>query len=85
MAAKSAGIMDISDTPDVAVWAKGIRRGLGTSPDAVKEPSKIASTTLHLDLEGQEIAVDPANKKQMSKAQAEGSSLTDESTWQAAR
>lgn len=83
MAGKSAGIMDISDTPDVAVWAKVIRRGL--PPGAVKEPSKIASMELHLEKGRQEVAVDPANKKQMSKVQAEGGSLTDESSWQPAR
>jgi hypothetical protein len=82
MAGKAAGIMDISDTPDVAVWARGIRRGLGTPSDAVREPSKIASIMLHLTpAKSREIMVDPADKRQMSKVQAEGGSLTDESEY----
>ena len=78
--AEEAGIMDITDTPDVAVWAKGIRKSAGTPSDMVKEPSKLASMTLHRTTkEGGEIMVDPANKKEVAKAVAEHSPMTDES------
>ena len=89
----SNGIMDIADTPDVAVWSKGIRKGAQIPSDRVKEPSKIASTTLHVQEqqsgagniwatreEGVGIAVvDPADKEEVAKAVAMGASLTDES------
>jgi hypothetical protein len=39
-------IVDILDMPDVAVWSKGIRSGIGVPSDRVREPSKIASTAL---------------------------------------
>ena len=88
----SNGIMDIADTPDVAVWSKGIRKGAHVPSDRVKEPSKIASTTLHIQEqqsgagniratkeEGVGIAVDPADKEEVAGAVAKGASLTDES------
>ncbi|MGI0018873.1 MAG: hypothetical protein ACREAY_00215 [Nitrososphaera sp.] len=77
--ADEAGIMDITDTPDVAVWAKGIKKNAGAPSDRVKEPSKIASMTLHRTTKDGEIMVDPANKKEVAKAIAEHSSMTDES------
>ena len=78
--ADEVGIMDITDTPDVAVWAKGIRKSTGAPSDMVKEPSKLASMTLHRTTkDGVEIMVDPANKKEVAKAIAEHSSMTDES------
>lgn len=77
--ADKAGIMDITDTPDVAVWAKGIRKNAGAPSDKVKEPSKIASMTLHRATKDGEIMVDPANKKEVAKAVAEHSPMTDES------
>lgn len=83
-AAVTAGgdIVDITDTPDVAVWAKGIKKkGAGAPSDAVKEPSIIASMTLHLNTKGGEIMVDPANKKEVAKALAERTSVTDESEY----
>lgn len=66
-------IMDIADTPDVAVWARGARKGAPSG--TVKEPSKIASLTLHV--RGAESQVDPADKKQVAKAQK--NTLTDDS------
>ena len=74
MAGKAGGeIMDISETPDVAVWAKGARK----IPRAVKEPSRISSISLHV--KGSEEMVDPGDKKQVAKA--EGHILTDESDY----
>jgi hypothetical protein len=72
MATAGGEIMDISATPDVAVWAKANRK---MPPDAVKEPSKVTSLSLHV--KGCQAAVDPANEKQVAKAQ--GYVLTDES------
>ncbi|MEO9294865.1 MAG: hypothetical protein ABI347_04615 [Nitrososphaera sp.] len=72
MAKAEGEIMDISDTPDVAVWAKAGRK---TPADAVKEPSKVASLSLHV--KGRQAAVDAANEKEIAKAQ--GYVLTDES------
>ena len=66
-------IMDIADTPDVAVWARSAKKGAPL--DAVKEPSKIASLTLHV--KGAESQVDPADKKQVAKASK--NTLTDDS------
>lgn len=79
MAGNAGGeIMDISDTPDVAVWAKGIRKGVNVPPDTVKEPSKIASLTLHVKgTESREVMIDPADKNEVAKAR--GRALTDES------
>ena len=75
MAGSAGGeIMDISDTPDVAVWAKGARK---TPPDSVREPSKIASMTLHV--KGRNVMVDPANEKEVAKVQEW--TLTDESDY----
>ena len=73
----SGGIMDITDTPDVAVWSKEIRSNVHRPSDKVKEPSRVASTALHA---GQnKLAIDPADKKEVARAIASGTSLTDES------
>ncbi|AIC16725.1 hypothetical protein [Nitrososphaera viennensis] len=87
MAGKDDGIMDILDTPDVAVWAKGIRKGADVPSDRVREPSKIASMTLRIVSSGKsrrkkekgELMVDPANREEMEKVSAAHASLTDES------
>jgi len=71
----SGGITDITDTPDVAVWSKEIRSNMHMPSDRVKEPSKVASTTLHAG----QTAVDPADKRQVSKAVIRDIPLTDES------
>ncbi len=73
----SGGIIDITDTPDVAVWSKEIRSKVHRPSDKVKEPSRVASTILHA--EQNKVAIDPADKKEVAKAVASGASLTDES------
>lgn len=87
-------IMDISDTPDVAVWAKEASRGAGTPPDGIKGPSKNSSMTLRIvtktaatttttktaEKEGGRL-VDPASKKEMAKVSAARATLTDESEY----
>lgn len=75
---RSAEIMDISETPDVAVWAKGIWRKAIVPSDKVKEPSKIASVTLYFTDSDKELMVDAANKKDVARA-VKRVSLTDES------
>ena len=85
MADKTAGrrndvsgeIMDITDTPDVAVWSKEIRSKVHRPSDKVKEPSRVASTTLHAGKN--KVAIDPADKREVARAVASGTSLTDES------
>jgi hypothetical protein len=90
----AAGIMDISDTPDVAVWAKGIGKGIEVPSDKVKQPSRISSMTLHVkrlsgahngkkEEEGGELMVDPANKEEMARVAGRHVSLTDESEYYA--
>lgn len=75
MAGKAGGeIMDISDTPDVALWVKDARRN---PPGTVREPSKITSLSLHI--KGDEFPVDPANEKEVAKTK--GRTLTDESDY----
>lgn len=79
-----SGIMDILDTPDVAVWAKGIsKKGTDVPSDRVREPSKIASMTLHTRTKkGESLMVDPANKQEMAKVVAAAHApLTDESEY----
>jgi hypothetical protein len=73
----SGGIRDITDTPDVAVWSKEIRSKVHRPSDKVKEPSRVASATLHAE-QGKS-PVDPADKKEVARAAAKGTSLTDES------
>ena len=80
----STGIIDILDNPDVAVWSKGIMKKTNTPADKVQEPYHIKSTTTHIEhREGDEKqshlqqAVDPANKEDVAKAIAFGTSLTD--------
>lgn len=77
--AETDGIMDINDTPDVAVWAKGIRKNAFPPSDVVKEPSKVASVTLYQNIDNKEILVDPANKQDVAKALAKRTLMTDES------
>ncbi|AIF85122.1 hypothetical protein NTE_03088 [Candidatus Nitrososphaera evergladensis SR1] len=85
----SNNIIDILDTPDVAVWAKGIGKGAGAPSDRVKEPSKIVSMMPHIvkattkkeGKGGMELMIDPASKKDMAKVSAEHASLTDESDY----
>ncbi|HEX2557156.1 MAG TPA: hypothetical protein VHK86_02435 [Nitrososphaera sp.] len=73
----SGGIMDITDTPDVAVWSNEIRSNVRRPSDKVREPSRVASTILHA--EQNKLTIDPADKKQVARAIASVTSLTDES------
>ena len=66
-------IVDITSTPDVAVWAKEIRRKRGI--DSVKEHSKILSVATKSTTD--EKMVDPANTKEVEESYRKGS-LTDE-------
>jgi hypothetical protein len=83
----TSGIIDILDNPDVAVWSKGIMKKAHTPADKVQEPYHIKSTTTHIEYrEGDEKqshlhqTVDPANKEDVAKAIAFGTSLTDKAT-----
>src|ERR671914_650990 len=83
----SAGIVDILDNPDVAVWSKGIMNKTNTPADKVQEPYHIKSTATHIEYrEGDEKqshleqTVDPANKEDVAKAINLGTSLTDKAT-----
>ncbi len=88
------GIMDISETPDVAVWVKRIREGIHMPSDTVKQSSKISSMTLHAKKRSAkhntteeekeksgEVMVDPANKEDIAKAVGEHMCLTDEAEY----
>jgi hypothetical protein len=83
----STGIIDIVESPDVAVWSKGIMKKTNTPADKVQEPSRVKSTTTHIEHdEGVkkqshlQQTVDPANKEDVAKATGSGASLTDEAT-----
>jgi hypothetical protein len=88
----SAGIIDILDNPDVAVWSKGIMNKTNTPADKVQKPSHIKSMATNIEYrEGEEKerhlqqTVDPANKEDVAKAINLGTSLTDEATTLAQR
>jgi hypothetical protein len=68
-------IVDITATPDVAVWAKEARRKGGI--DNIKEHSKILSITTKSTTD--EKMVDPANTKEVEESYRKGS-LTDEAS-----
>jgi hypothetical protein len=86
----SNGLTDIVETPDVAVWSKGIMKKIDTPADKVQQPSSVKSammTTTNIDYnEGEEKQihiqemVDPANKGDVSKVIGSGTSLTDKPT-----
>src|SRR5215211_7533857 len=80
----STGIIDILDNPDVAVWSKGIMKKTNIPADKVQEPSRVKSTTTHIEHDEWEEkqsnlqqTVDPANKEDVAKAIGTGASLTD--------
>lgn len=77
---QTAGIMDITETPDVAVWAKGIRKKYFFPSDKVNKPSKVSSMTLYFTEKGRELLIDPANKREVERA-LRRSALTDESDY----
>lgn len=83
----SAGIVDILDNPDVAVWSKGIMNKTNTPADKVREPYHIKSTATHIEYREEkekqshlQETVDPANKEDVAKAINLGASLTDKAT-----
>jgi hypothetical protein len=83
----STGIIDILESPDVAVWSKGIMKKTNAPADKVQEPSRVKSTTTHIEHDkGKEKqshleqTVDPANKEDVAKAIGLEASLTDEAT-----
>ncbi len=82
-----AGLIDILDDPDVAVWSKGIANKTNTPADRVQEASHIKSITTRIQyMEGEfeekqsysRQGVDPANKEEVAKVIGRGTSLTDE-------
>jgi len=84
-----AGIIDIVDEPDVAVWSKGIMNKTNTPADKVQEPSHIKSIATDIEYgEGEmeqrqsrlQQAVDPANKEEVAKVIDLETSLTDKAT-----
>jgi hypothetical protein len=83
-ASTSTGIIDIVESPDVAVWSKGIMKKTNIPADKVQEPSRVKSTTTHIEHDEWEEkqsnlqqTVDPANKEDVAKAIGTGASLTD--------
>ena len=83
----STGIIDIVESPDVAVWSKGITKKTNTPADKVQEPTRVKSTTTHIQHDKgkekqshSEQTVDPANKEDVAKAIGLEASLTDEAT-----
>jgi hypothetical protein len=88
------GIIDITESPDIAVWSKGIGKRINVPSDKVKESSKVQLTTTayitkdheekhnsnvstrhHLK---EEVSVDAANRKDVSKVIDLDATLTDE-------
>lgn len=85
----SAGIIDILDTPDVAVWSKGIMNKTNTPADKVQESSHIKSIAPHIEYSKGKTEqkqshlqqpVDPANKEEVAEVIDLGTSLTDKAT-----
>ena len=81
----SAGITDILDSPDVAVWSKGIMKKTNTPSDKVQELSHVKLTTINIEHNACEEkqsnlqqTVDPANKEDISRAIDAEARLTDE-------
>jgi hypothetical protein len=81
----SAGITDILDSPDVAVWSKGIMKKTNTPSDKVQEPSHVKLTTINIEhneceekQSNLQQTVDPANKEDIAKAIGAKACLTDE-------
>lgn len=81
----STGIIDIVESPDVAVWSKEIMKKTNTLFNKVQKPSRVKSTTTHIERDKEEEkqshlqqTVDPANKEDVAKAIGLGASLTDE-------
>lgn len=77
---KSREIIDILDSPDVAVWTNGIRKKATIPSDTVCEPSKNSSMTLYFVDNGKESFVDPANNNDVARA-TRHAPLTDEANY----
>jgi hypothetical protein len=84
-----AGIIDIIDEPDVAVWSKGIMNKTNTPADIVQEPYHVKSIVTHIEYSEGELeqkqsrlqqTVDPANKEEVAEVIDLGTSLTDKAT-----
>jgi hypothetical protein len=85
----STGIVDIEDTPDVAIWNKKIHSkddAAGIIDDKFHDAEEIQTTlTTGVGLRGRkaskkDLIVDPANRKEIEEAIESGSTLTDEAT-----
>ena len=81
----SSGITDILESPDVAVWSKGIMKKTNTPSDKVQEPSHVKLTTINIEhneceekQSNLQQTVDPANKEDIAKAIDAEAWLTDE-------
>ena len=85
----SKDILDITDTPDVATWNKGTQIK-GNAADIIKRSqergveitqgkiSQTNTTTIELKEKGSDdLIIDSANKKDVSKVVNSGTSLTD--------
>ena len=77
---QSDDIIDIVDSPDVAVWAKETRRK-NIAPDSTAKFPKSASMSLYYkDKDGKKLFVDAANEKDVERA-TKHASLTDEAEY----
>ncbi len=90
-------IIDIMDSPDIAVWSKAITNKIRVPADKVKEPSKVelaiteyiikdyeekhSGKVLAHDHLKEEVPVDAANRKDVSKVVDLGATLTDEASF----
>jgi hypothetical protein len=85
----SKDILDITDTPDVATWNKGTQIK-GSAADIIKRSqerraeitqgkiTRTNATTIELKEKGSEdLIIDSANKRDVSKVVNSGTSLTD--------
>src|ERR671937_232448 len=50
----STGIIDVVENPDVAVWSKGIMKKTNMPADKVQKPSRVKSTTTHIERDKEE-------------------------------
>jgi hypothetical protein len=84
----SSGIIDIDETPDVAIWNKKSQNKKNAASvivdrSAYLEPRTPPPTTIGIGLRDKkqpkkDLIIDPANKKEVEEAIKSGSILTDE-------
>jgi hypothetical protein len=83
----SSGIIDIDETPDVAIWNKKSQNKKNAASVIVDRSGYIESrtppTTIGIGLRDKkqpkkDLIIDPANKKEVEEAIKSGSILTDE-------